>query len=428
MATEKNIDELFDKAETQVSKELSLQHMVIPNKPVKDQKFVLIQIIEDSSFGSKPETEPKRKGNQILKIWGAFPNQESADAQAEQIKGKFGNELFDLFVLEMYGLANRPPNRSKIVDQKYNNDELQLLVDSKAEQKKKINERFDMRDRALENEPQELQERQNELKGLLEPINEETPTPDPKSEIIPVPTNTPETETETQDDYSVKQMVPPTHFDPEDKLHKHEEIDCLKKATNLINSEFGDEEFCKILLAKEEEGVRVDKQNWALVSFTGKNCKQRTDNDGIIFWGIFDKIDNDLKRHAQSLSESNMDIQVMELYTWIAIPPNPEYMKSIEVHEKYLLDVLKRHKLVYQFDKERFNYRKDKLRNNPDMNQFRRSKEVFRQLLERFGTQMTSDTIVSTEHPDVQNKEMYDKVFPKAKPLPKFEVVDETKL
>lgn len=418
MASNKNIDELFDQAETQVAKELSLQNLTIPDKQVDGQKFVLIQLVEDS------------KGNQILKVWGAFATQEEADAQAEQIKGKFGNELFDLFVLEMYGLAKRPPNRSEISGQKYNNQDLQLLVDTKAEQKKKINERFDMRDQALENESEELHQRQNELKNLLEPISEESvvvpeePKPKEPTEFKPaVQTQN----NELVQELAVKQDAPPTHFDPDDDLQKTEELECLKTAKDIVNEEFDSEEFCKLILAKED--IRVDNQNWALVSFTGKGCKQRTDDDGIIFWGIFDKIDNYLKRHAQSLKESNMDIHVLELYTWVAIPPSLEYMKSVETHEKHLLEVLKRHKLVYQFDKERFNFRKNKLQNNPDMNQYRRSKEVFKQLLEKFGAGVIEDNLtLTTETSGVQNKELFDRVFPKSKPLPKFEVVDESNL
>lgn len=417
MASNKNIDELFNQAETQVAKELSLQHLNIPDKQVDGQKFVLIQLVDDS------------KENQILKVWGAFATQEEADAQADQIKGKFGNELFDLFVLEMYGLAKRPPNRSEISGQKYNNRDLQLLVDTKAEQKRKINERFDMRDQALENESEELHQRQSELKNLLEPISEE-------AEVIP---SEPKLHNESEiavstvrnqsseivQELVVKQDAPPTHFDPDDDLQKMEELECLKTATNTVNEEFDSEEFCKLILSKED--IRVDNQNWALVSFTGKGCKQRTDDDGIIFWGIFDKIDDSLKRYAKSLEESNMDIHVLELYTWIAIPPSLEYMKSVETHEKHLLEVLKRHKLVYQFDKERFNFRKNKLQNNPDMNQYRRSKDVFKQLLEKFGAGILEDNLMTIDKTTrVQNKELFDRVFPKPKPLPKFEVVDES--
>lgn len=397
-----NIDELFEKATQETVKELSLRSLEIPDVKVDNQRFVLIQFVENK--------------DQILKIWGAFPDQKSADIQAEQIKGKIGNEMFDLYVLEMYGLASRPPTEVNV--QRYNNPELQSLIDSKAEQKKKINERFDTRDQTLENESTEQESRMAELASLnSEPVVKKTIEPKPK------PNSEPESKSVVKPNpVKAKRLdVPPTHFDPEDDLHKHEELECLNVARATVNQEFDDEMFCKLILAKED--IRVENQNWALVSFTGKGCKQVTEHDGIVFWGIFDKVDAKLQKHAKALQSTNLDIHVLELYTWIAIPPNPEYMKSIEAHETHLLKVLKRHKLNHQFQRERFQYRKNKLKNNPDMNQFRRAKNVFRELLKRFGHETATDS----EETGLQNRELYEQVFPKSKPLPKFEVIDETK-
>ena len=106
-----NIDDIFNKAQQEISKE-SLK-LNIPNVPIEDQKYVLINFIEDN------------KGNQVMKIWGTFASQEEADKQAELVKGRIGNEAFDTFVVEMYGLATRPPKKEEIVQQKYHENELQ---------------------------------------------------------------------------------------------------------------------------------------------------------------------------------------------------------------------------------------------------------------------------------------------------------------
>jgi hypothetical protein len=405
-----DFDAIFNKAQKETKNETL--DLTIPKVSVDDQKYILVNILEDA------------KGNQIMKILGAFATQADADVQAEQIKGRIGNSAYDTYVVEMYGLATRPPKKDEISNQRYHEAELQNMIDSTAEQKKQVGQVFDTREANLENEAAETEIMKNELKALKMASNVENanePQPVSKSvQKVPVKISQQELKQMSQ-----KVDRPPTHFDPDDKLNVMDELACLDIAKANIAKLYESEEYQRLELSKDE--TRILSQNWALVSFTGKGLKQQTDTPGVIFWGVFDSSGETLRKHASKLKESNLDILIMELYTWVAIPPDEKYMESQEIHEKHLIEVLKRYKLVIDYKKELFSFRKNKLKNNPDMNQFCRNKSVLTELLEKFGNSEQQQQ-QSLQRVGIENEEMFLKTFPRQMRLPKFEVVDETNL
>jgi len=377
------IDEIFEKAEKDLN--YVKTELDIPYVPIKDQKIVVIYFVVDDN------------NNQIMKIWGAFDTDEDAKSQIDIFKNKVGNDIFDAYVLQMYGLATRPPE-SDDVKQKYNEEELQKLVNKFDEQKKKVNQTFDTREDVLDTEEEERERMTNELKGI------KTKNPIKNEEI-------------NYENLLHKLEKPPTHFDPKDELTDYEKQECLNKSNNIINTYYSDELNKKLDLTKEKD--RVPNQNWALVSFTGSDCNQKTVIPGIIFWGVFETFD-DVQKHVPYIKKSGLDIAVLELYTWIAIPPNDKYMSSQDVHDNHLIDVLKHYKKKVQYKKELFEYRKKKLKDNPDMNQYNQNKKVFKELHELFG-----QIVVENESIGLQNEEAFRKVFKNQKRLPEFTIVRE---
>lgn len=104
---------------------------------------------------------------------------------------------------------------------------------------------------------------------------------------------------------------------------------------------------------------RIDNQNYAVIQFIGVNTRVRSEKSAFKILGIFDTVD-DAADHINILRkdsyESNFDTYIVELYKFITSYP----LKNMD-SEKYMHDVVLRHRLKLELDKELYDTRKRKL-------------------------------------------------------------------
>ena len=144
-------------------------------------------------------------------------------------------------------------------------------------------------------------------------------------------------------------------------------------------------------------------------------------------WGCFNDIE-DAKEHLKMLGklEENrwFDIYILEMYNWVRIPPDPECIEEQEYHDEKLNEIISGHKKEKMRVKEVFDTRKDKLVNNPDVNQYNRNKNILKELKNE------AESEIKTEKPKV-NKDAINEAMKIAfgeeqKPLPVFDFSDQT--
>jgi hypothetical protein len=206
--------------------------------------------------------------------------------------------------------------------------------------------------------------------------------------------------------------APPNTFDPIDELPEED----IKKAYEKADAEI-DKTNDKVLNLLKSD-IQVPGQEWVLVSFVGHNCNQKTEQLGMKVWGTFDNPEN-AHKHAKVINQSEenkiFDIFVLEMYTWAVIPPDPTCMKDQNYHEEQLHNLITEHKKQQHRAKEVFNIRKDKLKNNPDMNQFNKNKKIFKELMGETETEIVTKT-------KIQNEEALRAIHGEPLKLPKIKV------
>ena len=199
---------------------------------------------------------------------------------------------------------------------------------------------------------------------------------------------------------------PDSHFDPTDELSAEEIKECNDKALEEHNSTHSKE----LVLEKSTEW-RVPGQDWALVSFVGKDCEQKTDILGMKIWGVFETA-KEAKERAASINKSPnnkyYNIYILELYTWAAIPPDAECIKDQVHHDDKLDNIISQHRLHQLKAKEMFHMRKNKLQNNEDINEHHKKR-------------MELEGITEEEIYDDENKQLVENIFA-AEELPKLTV------
>lgn len=220
-----------------------------------------------------------------------------------------------------------------------------------------------------------------------------------------------------------KVEAPPSHFDAVDELNEKDTSEAFKRADEKFEKEHDKE------ITLEKSSITVPSQNWALVSFVGETCSQKTTQMGMKLWGCFGEIE-DAKEHLKRLGrlEENrwFDIYIMEMYNWCSIPPDPSCIEDQEYHDDKLNEIISEHKKQKYRAKEVFDTRKDKLKSNPDVNQYNRNKDVLKSL--------RNDAETSTEDNNKENlkeamNEAMEKEFgERQKQLPCMSVKEETQL
>lgn len=175
------------------------------------------------------------------------------------------------------------------------------------------------------------------------------------------------------------------------------------------------EEKRKIIDAAVEKQVRslsldenVDKdieqvsgQKYALISIVSPNSDQKCDNICLKIKGAFGNLE-DANKHAEMLQkiDSTFDIYVVEMYSWLLVPPDPNLIEQKHVDSK-LNEIISGHRENQLKAKEYFNERKRELMENINYENEKRKNETETETeteKEKYGIKI-EDITESTQEP-----------------------------
>ena len=154
------------------------------------------------------------------------------------------------------------------------------------------------------------------------------------------------------------------YFGPEDELSPEEIAECKRLAEEeLVLSNAFDK---NLNLEIDDDIFKVPGQNVALISFIGPYELLKVKHDTLQFniRGACNDGPSAIKR-IQKISKlpdgNKYDIFSIGMYEWVAIPPNLEFMQSVEKHENYLNSLVIQHKRELEVKKQLFERRKQRI-------------------------------------------------------------------
>ena len=85
----------------------------------------------------------------------------------------------------------------------------------------------------------------------------------------------------------------------------------------------------------DKDSTKVPGQNYALISIVSSKLNQKSDNVCIKIKGVFNTLE-EANKHANILQkiDSVFDIYVVEMYSWLLVPPDPELLEQKHVDKK----------------------------------------------------------------------------------------------
>jgi hypothetical protein len=111
----------------------------------------------------------------------------------------------------------------------------------------------------------------------------------------------------------------------------------------------------------DEDIVTVPGQAFALISFVTKTGNQRTAHDkiGLKIRGVFGTRP-EAQAHIKKLMRMDnlFDIWLVDMYKWLAVPPNPDDTEDHEYQEEFLSNMVKEYKENHEQAKVHFQERK----------------------------------------------------------------------
>lgn len=152
-----------------------------------------------------------------------------------------------------------------------------------------------------------------------------------------------------------------------------------------------------------DENVDTDKeklsgQNYALISVVSPQGSQKCDNICLKIKGVFNNLD-EANKHAEMLQklDSTFDIYVVEMYSWLLVPPDPSLIEQKHVDSK-LNEIIGGHRECQLKSKMYFEERKRELLENIEVENEKR-KEENKKMLEEEEKNKIQDV---TEEPQEQ--------------------------
>lgn len=109
--------------------------------------------------------------------------------------------------------------------------------------------------------------------------------------------------------------------------------------------------------------AKVPGQNYALISIVSENSTQKSDKLCMKIRGVFSTMD-EAKARASMLQkmDSTFDIYVVDMYSWLLLPPDPELIDQEHVDQK-LNEIITGHRESQLRAKMHFEERKSELMN-----------------------------------------------------------------
>lgn len=85
----------------------------------------------------------------------------------------------------------------------------------------------------------------------------------------------------------------------------------------------------------ETDDTKISGQNYALISIVSPDSNQKYDHVCLKIKGVFKTLE-DANKHAEMLQriDSVFDIYVVEMYSWLLVPPDPELIEQKHVDQK----------------------------------------------------------------------------------------------
>jgi hypothetical protein len=117
----------------------------------------------------------------------------------------------------------------------------------------------------------------------------------------------------------------------------------------------------------ERDECKINGQNYALISVVSPNSNQKSDQLCIKIKGVFKTLE-EANKHAEQLQKLDdmFDIYVVEMYSWLLLPPDPTQMEQKHVDQK-LNDIIGGHRKEQMKAKAHFEERKKELMQNIDI-------------------------------------------------------------
>jgi hypothetical protein len=159
------------------------------------------------------------------------------------------------------------------------------------------------------------------------------------------------------------------YFGPDDELSNEVKSECIDRARKNLTENKGFD--LELNLEKDDTDFREPGQEIACVSFVGPYDSLKAKHDTLQFnlRGSCDTIDETRQRLTDIQKKTKKyDIYTLEMYTWIAVPPNPKFMEDNDAHEVYLNKLISSHRFKMEINKEMFEARKGLMTENDDTN------------------------------------------------------------
>jgi len=117
----------------------------------------------------------------------------------------------------------------------------------------------------------------------------------------------------------------------------------------------------------DKDSLTIPGQKYALISIVSPQSNQKSSNLCLKIKGVFDKLE-DAQKHAETLQklDSTFDIYVVEMYSWLLVPPDPELIEQVHVDNK-LNEIIAGHRETQLKSKMYFEERKKELMENIEL-------------------------------------------------------------
>lgn len=152
----------------------------------------------------------------------------------------------------------------------------------------------------------------------------------------------------------------------------------------------------------DKDSEKLSGQNFALISIVSPQSDQKSENICLKIKGVFNTIE-EANKHAEMLQkiDSTFDIYVVEMYSWLLVPPDPSLMEQKHVDSK-LNEIIGGHRESQLKAKMYFEERKRELIENINIENDRRKEENEKMKEENENTvvDVTDDT--QAEAPSVE--------------------------
>ena len=159
-------------------------------------------------------------------------------------------------------------------------------------------------------------------------------------------------------------MSTPEYSIDNDPLFKEISIDKKQEINKIVKTKIQNMSLDEIV---DKDTMKIPGQNYALISILSPQSNQKNTNICLKIKGTFDKLE-DAQKMAETLQkiDPTFDIYVVEMYSWLLLPPDPELIEQVHVDNK-LNEIISGHRESQLNSKMYFEERKRELLENGEI-------------------------------------------------------------